>query len=321
MRITDSHPCPTPGAGPHRTSGSLRRPTPRPMTNVALAVQHAGAGRYVYCACGADVELAGRVTAAGTHIAVLEAVIDVVRREPRRRIRFGVRLPAGSPLWRHRPEIEALLPGALIEFATCDDALYLRIAHTRIAAELAPPAPTDADFTPVTVATDGSVRGSITGYGWLASTGEYGLLGFPHRRRQIGTDPVLVAELRAIDAAVSHIRHAPMTIVSDSRSAVRMVHRWMAGDCVLPDGYTTDRRSGQAGLVLAQNRIHAQRTRIDVRWQRGHQGDPLNEGADALARLASRRLASKGELSAAEYHQRAAGLATAFAAAFRHSAA
>ena len=71
----------------------------------------------------------------------------------------------------------------------------------------------------------------------------------------------------------------------------------------------------------AQNRIHAQRTRIDIQWQRGRQGDPLNEGADALARLASRRFASKGELSATEYHQRAAGLATAFAAEFRRSAA
>lgn len=146
------------------------------------------------------------------------------------------------------------------------------------------------------MATDGSVRESITGYEWLASTGQYGLLGFPHRRRQIGTDPVLVAELRAIDAAVRSIRYAPLTILSDSRSAVRMVRRWMAGDCVLPDGYTTDLRSGQAGLIQAHNRIHAHPDRIDIQWRHGHQGDPLNEGADALARLASRCLASKGQL-------------------------
>jgi hypothetical protein len=51
-------------------------------------------------------------------------------------------------------------------------------------------------------------------------------------------------------------------------------------------------------------------------WAKGHQGEPLNEGADALARLASRYAAGTSELTNAEYHRRAADLAKSFAAEF-----
>ncbi len=89
---------------------------------------------------------------------------------------------------------------------------------------------------PVCVATDGSVRGKFTGYGWLASTGEYGLQGFRHSTKLIGPKVVLVAELRAIGgAAVQKLRGHEITVLSDSKLAVAMVQRWMAGEDVLPE--------------------------------------------------------------------------------------
>lgn len=308
-----------PRALPRRTT-SVSLPQARPLASVALAVRHAGGTEYVCCAVGADISWLGRVTSVGTAMAILDAILSIHRDHPDLRMRFGVTQPAGSPLWRNVPEIEALLPSVLVEFARTDDAPFMREAHRRISTELAPPPPCADDFEPVTVATDGSVRGSVTGYGWLACNGRYGLPGFAHRRKQVGSNPVLVAELRAIDDAVRCLRYAPLTIVSDSKLAVAMVQRWMGGGVDLPPGYTTTRRGGQAGLVQAQRRLHAQRDRIDICWQRGHQGDLLNEGADALARLASRRLTPGSALPTEEYNRRAAELAKAFSREFRRSA-
>jgi ribonuclease HI len=67
--------------------------------------------------------------------------------------------------------------------------------------------------------------------------------------------------------------------------------------------------------------MYLNRERLDIRWIRSHQGEPLNEGADALARLASRYVKGDSELSAAAYRERAGGLASAFAAEFRRRAA
>jgi ribonuclease HI len=96
-----------------------------------------------------------------------------------------------------------------------------------------------------------------------------------------------------------------------------MVKRWMAGDDVLPQGYTTYRENGKTpGLVEARRLIHHARDRIHVAWVKGHQGEPLNEGADALARLASRYALGRSGLDADEYRRRAEDLAKAFSAEF-----
>ena len=176
---------------------------------------------------------------------------------------------------------------------------------------------TPQETGPVCVATDGSVRGKVTGFGWLASSGEYGLMGFRHSRKQIGTKVVLVAELRAITKAVQKFRGREITMLSDSKLAIAMVKRWMAGEFVLPEGYAVYRENGKTpGLVTAQRMIYAERDNIDPLWVKGHQGDFLNEGADALARLASRFVLGGSGLDNAEYHRRAQGLAESFSAAY-----
>ncbi|MFZ2242573.1 MAG: hypothetical protein WAV90_23995 [Gordonia amarae] len=94
------------------------------------------------------------------------------------------------------------------------------------------------------------------------------------------------------------------------------MNRWKSGDNALPRGYTTERAVGIAGLVEAQRRVRKHRNRIDIQWIRGHDGHLLNEGADALAKLARRyRLPGSG-LTESEYHRRAEGLADSFASAF-----
>lgn len=61
-----------------------------------------------------------------------------------------------------------------------------------------------------------------------------------------------------------------------------------SGDDVLCWGNTIERGDGkEAELVTAQWLIHAQRDRLTPVWAKGHRGEPLHEGADALARLAS----------------------------------
>lgn len=130
---------------------------------------------------------------------------------------------------------------------------------------------------------------------------------------------MLIAKLRAINDAVRRLTYRHLTLLTDSRAAITMLRRWTAGDDVLPDGYTTERRKGSAGLVEAQRRIRLQQNRIDVRWVPGHRGNLLNEGVDALARLASRFARRDGGLTGAQYRERAAGIADAFSTAFRES--
>ncbi len=295
----------------------LRTAEPRPLTTVALAITHAGGGHYAYCAAASEGIWSGTVTAATPDAATFDAVIEVRDRVPEpTRLRFAIRLPTRSPVLLNRVEIETILPDVMIDYPRSGDAELMRAAKSRLHRDVQTTAEDRAVTGSVTVATDGSVRGPVTGWGWLASSGEHRLLGFRHRRTQIGGAVVLVAELRAIADAAHRLRCADLMVLSDSKQAVDMVGRWLAGDFVLPTGYTTTRSSGKAGLVQAQQRIHARRQSFSIEWLPGHTGHPLNEGADGLARLASRYALHDSGLSRDEYVRRADGLARAFASQF-----
>ena len=83
-----------------------------------------------------------------------------------------------------------------------------------------PLAPGSAD-DPITVATDASVSRGITGFGVPADDGQYQLMASPHQRKQIGSQPVPVAELRGINEVVSQVRTAWLTILLTARSPSR----------------------------------------------------------------------------------------------------
>ena len=302
-----------------------------PIATVAIAVCHDCGGAFRYHAVGAEQSWSGQVDAPSKEVAIFDAMAAIRADAPKMdRVRFLVSLRATSPLWRHTDEIAALLPGASVEWPGVTDLPLMEATRACLVPPVVdtpqpepapcPPQtpPPPPDLSPLTVATDGSVRGSFTGFGWLASNGRFGMLGFRHSRTQVGTNVVLISELRAIGDAVRKLRYRPLTLVSDSRLAIRMVTRWMNEDDVLPPGYTTERADGKpAGLVTARQLIHAQRDRITPLWVKGHQGEPLNEGADALARLARRYAAGASDLTPAEYHRRAEGLAEAFCKEFR----
>ncbi|MEZ0339888.1 ribonuclease HI [Mycobacterium sp. pV006] len=286
---------------------------PRPMLSIAIALAQRGS-LFRYSAQSDQNRWTGSVEADCADTAALDVIRRIRDEADVERIRFLVKMPPRSMLWALRDEVALLMPGVWIERPRLSDEQLVRQAFAGL--REATPAPTG----PVWVATDGSVRGKITGYGWLASTGEYGLQGFRHSTKLIGPQVVLVAELRAIGMAVQKLRGRDITVLSDSRLAVAMVQRWMAGEDVLPDGYAVYRESGKTpGLVRAQRMIHEERDRIKAVWVKGHRGEPLNEGADALARLASRYAVGDSGLTGAEYHHRAEDLARTFSREFEQA--
>lgn len=284
---------------------------PRPMLSVAIAIARVSAALYRYSAGSCEQRWSGTVEADSVDIALLDAIGRVRETCSAERIRFVVHLPPRSVLWALRDEVAVLMPGTWIDQPRLSDETLVRAACAGLRED------ERAQAGPVWVATDGSVRGRFTGYGWLASSGEYGLQGFRHSTKLIGSEVVLVAELRAIGMAVQKLRGRDITVLSDSKLAVAMVQRWMAGDDVLPEGYATYRESGKTpGLVRAQRMIYEDRDRITTVWVKGHRGEPLNEGADSLARLASRYALGDSGLDGAEYHHRAQDLAATFSREF-----
>jgi ribonuclease HI len=297
---------------------------------VAIAVSPDPGGAFRYHAVSAEQTWSGNVNAPSKEAAIIDVMAAIRADAPAmEQVRFLVSLQAMSALWRHKDEIAALLPGSSVEWPGVTGLPLMEAARAGLVSPIAetpqpetasclPAASPAPDLSPLTVATDGSVRGSFTGLGWLACNGEFGLLGFRHSRTQVRKMRVLISELLAIGDTVRKLQHRPLTLIIDSMSAIRMVTRWMNGDDVLPPGYTTERANGKpGGLVAARQLIYQQRNRITAVWVKGHQGEALNEGADALARLARRYAAGPCDLTPAEYHRRAEGLAEAFSKEFR----
>ena len=291
---------------------------PRPITSVAIALSPLSAG-YQYFAHGEHCSWSGVTGAPNAEAAVLDAIEQIrAGRPPAERLRFVVDLPGPSPLWQHAQQIADAAPGIWVQRAAAADQPLLagalaRLPHRR---QPAPVEPIRADLPPVTVAADGSVRGRHAGYGWLASSGDYGLAGYRSSAKRLGTQPVLVAELYAIGQAVCGLPDRHVTVLSDSQGAVAMANRWRAGDRILPPGYVAS-PEGLGCLTKLQHIFRTDAARIELRWVRGHCGHSLNEGADTLARLSSRYRRGDRDLDEQEYHRRAAGIARAFAAEFR----
>lgn len=312
-------------AAPQTRRVDISCTTTRPTRLIAVAVEAAGGDDYLFHAVEKHTAQtwSGKVRAFSADAALLDSFVQI-RSEAdfEDRIRFLVQLPRRSPLWLYQNEIRTVLPRCAVHGPARDDAEVMAAANAGMPTDEAMAQPEQISLPPLVVAADGSVRGKHTGYGWLASDGQYGLHGRVDSKSLIGGRAPLVAELRAIDDAVRKLTRRRLTVFCDNSYAVSMARKWMSGEEILPAGYTTDRGNGKpAGLVTARRRIHLNRERLDIRWIRSHQGEPLNEGADALARLASRYIKADSGLTPCGYRERARGLAVAFAEEFRRLAA
>jgi len=304
---------PVPQARPRRTDVVYVRP--RPAESVAIAVAEMDHG-FRYAAVGEDWSWTGTSPASNADLAVLDAIDEVCAQHGRhRRFRFVLNLGSRSPLWRYKGQLDRIATNWWIERPDESDRPLI-VAADALAKPVAPePLPIDQGH--VTVATDGSLRGRYAGTGWLSATGEHGLDGYWSSAETVGSAPVLVAELRAIGAAVCALPRHHLTVLSDSQNAVAMVRRWQRGECQMPAGYPAEPLARKRSLHTIRQRIEDDHARIDVRWAPGHRGEPLNEGADALARLGSRYRRGDHGMDVDEYRRRAAGIAEAFAGEYR----
>ena len=245
MKLTKA---PKPVARPRRIDIAPARPCP--ITSVAMVVARGDSCVFRYSACSDEQSWTGTVDAESMETAILDVISRVRGKSDAERIRFLVQLAPRSTLWALRDEIAVLMPGVCVERPRLSDERLMTAACGKLHADR--PA-TARETGPVCVATDGSVRGKFTGYGWLASTGAYGLMGFRHSKKQIGPDVVLVAELRAIAKAVQRFRGRQITVLRDCMDAVAMVKRWTAGEFVLREGYMAHRENGETTGLVARS--------------------------------------------------------------------
>jgi hypothetical protein len=164
---------------------------------------------------------------------------------------------------------------------------------------------------PSTVAAvDGSYRYHTLGFGYLGDTGSWWLRLRPLAAHERRGPRALHAELHSLASAIQH-HPGPLDVLCDCLAAVELVHAWQAGQSDPIPGYSGSRLRTLGASVLARS------APLSVRWVPSHAGHPLNEGADALARLASRALTDG--LSMPAVRSRAVGIASAFALAFAAS--
>jgi ribonuclease HI len=168
---------------------------------------------------------------------------------------------------------------------------------------------------PVVLATDGSfkkteghIRNRPICWGYVADSGHYGLGGSSMPPRLVGQQ-VLQTELRAIWRSLQRlIPEHPVLILTDSLDALELIELWRGGSEQMPPGYTLDRASERPATILQLARlVAANADQVTVQKVQAHTGHPLNEGADALAKVA--RLWATGRIPKQMAHADARNIA------------
>jgi ribonuclease HI len=179
---------------------------------------------------------------------------------------------------------------------------------------------------PIVVAVDGSYKLTVgervikpMSWAYVSTDGKYGLGTSIVPGTVVGEHRALQAELRAMANALHAIGDDnPITIVSDSQDAIGFMTLWRDGYQVWPGGYDPQRAGGrESTLGRLARRAYEQGDQITLEWVPGHTGHPLNEAADALARMARAWTADRLDKDTAAADARTAVLA----ALSRYSAA
>lgn len=149
----------------------------------------------------------------------------------------------------------------------------------------------------IILATDAAVTNRVFGAGYIATNGLYGLINGRLGANQGTVVAELLAVSYAIEAIVEERREAgeaarPVRILVDSRGAVSFLRAWKSGKSEMPANYpaSNDHRRERSELAVLARRL-ARRPKLYLpTWVRSHEGNPPNELADSLARLALRHL-------------------------------
>jgi ribonuclease HI len=271
------------------------------------------AGRWDWSLAGEGFSLTGAVEAQDREDAVVCALdmahADLAAHGP---ATIVLSLVESARLWSFTADLETLFGGLTLTPYTDADCELRSAAIAALKPAPAEPGPLPA----LTVATDGSSHHGRIGWGWLAHDGQHGQGSRkPTRGECARRSHVVLAELRAISAAISALPDRPLQIRSDSTAAIALVDEWMRGGDRLPQGYVTTHplATRKGGLLCMQEQVRTHRHRIDISWVRGHVGDALNEGADSLAKLARRAAEGTWGFTTDDVDRRAHEIADAFA--------
>ncbi|MEV0090881.1 RNase H family protein [Streptomyces sp. NPDC050738] len=167
----------------------------------------------------------------------------------------------------------------------------------------------------LTAASDGSHAQHTRdgGWAWLAEDGAYGygpaVCAEPLEAELIGIQELLRAVPRTHD----------LTVLCDSRAAIHLVGGLRPERPGGPWRTPSSRSARVHGTLLAIRQELTLRPPVTLRWVRGHDGHPLNEGADRLA-LHARRTAGAG-VPPATARATAAAIAAEAVAQWQESAA
>lgn len=273
-------------------------------------------GRWTWSLMGEGFGSTGSVRAHDREDAVLCALAaaypDVQARLP---AQIVVTLPSTARLWSYAAEVEAHFAGVtLAPYREADGPLRAAAMRAFHAAQPVMAPPTRS----LTVATDGSATRGRIGWGWLAEDGRHGHgTESPSTRQCTKRRHPVLAELRAISEAIAALPHRDLVIRTDCRPAISLVGEWILGGDRLPDGYVATHHTAvkRGGLVWMQEQVRKEGPRLDIGWVRGHAGDPLNEGADSLAKLARRGAEGTWGFTADDVPRRAREIADAFTTA------
>jgi ribonuclease HI len=133
----------------------------------------------------------------------------------------------------------------------------------------------------VEIYTDGACRGNPGPGGWGAL-----LIAGRHRKRMCGGEPETTnnrMELTAVIEALNALKGSQQVVLhTDSKYVMHGITEWLAN--WKARGWKTAAKKPVKNRDLWQALDEAQgRHRIEWRWVKGHDGDPGNEEADALA--------------------------------------
>ena len=145
----------------------------------------------------------------------------------------------------------------------------------------------------ITAATDGSSLGNPGPAGWAWVTAD-GRQDWASARRSTNNRMEMVAVLELLRSHPAQ----PLLVLSDSQYVINVFTKWLEGwrDRGM---WTAKRRRVENLDLIEQISTLLDGTDVEWEWVRGHDGHPLNERADRLARFAAERsrvLAQTGDI-------------------------